>query len=450
MSVVMGDQLGGYVELVVKTPNGVFAMNSSGKEFEASGSVQDLGPLLQFQSAEVSLGLSLIPEVSFDAFVPAEYMVLVLDSQIANSQGEYYLRFLGSSGQKSPWWGGLTTKPSVSIDDAGAQISFQSKGISASISEIGSRAVAKDQTVKAYMENVFVELKLANCLVFEADPSVKVTKPFVFTRPSFWSDLVAFLGEYEMAILDNPEQPSIDQPLASSVKVMNIRDLVGDSKATVILRYRPGATIGDQDDGTTILPILSFKCDADVLWTPGMGDAALVSFNRDTMMYDKVSLSSADNSAMKGSGDSYILDDPSNSRLLPPVATRAKESVWSVQGALHCEVLDADSAGGGSEKAQADLTRRHEFAGFEAEVGTVGALIVPGSKVYVDGICKKFDGSYFVKTAVHSGSGAWETNLSLVKIGDKTETEAKAVGADPGPPDGGSGSEKSATQGGGV
>jgi hypothetical protein len=450
MPVVMGDQLGGYVELVIRTPNGTFKMNGDGGEYTADSSVQDLGPLLQFQSAEVSMGISMIPEINFEAFVPADYMALVLDSQIANYNSEYYLRFVGSSGQRSPWWGGITGKPGVSIDDGGAQITFNSKGVSAKMAEVGARAVAADQTVKSYIDGIFKELKLANYLVFEADPTVKVAKPFVLSRPSFWHDLVAFLAEYEMFVINDLEQPIFDRPLVSKITIKNIKDLVGDAKAPIILRYRPGANIGDQDDGTTILPILSFKCDADVLWTPGMGDASVVGFNRNTMKYEKLLLTSVKDSATKASGDGFVLDDPSLTDLIPPTEKRSGGGFLNVQGALHCEVLDVDSAGGGAEKAKADLTKRHELAGFEAEIGTVGALIPPGTRVYVDGICKKFDGSYFVRTVVHSASGPWETSLGLVKLGDKTETEAKPVDKDPGIPTSGAGSEKSPTQGAGV
>lgn len=446
---IVGDQLCAYVEVVVVTPNGA--------RFVLWGDLGTdgvpLAELLQPSGVEVSYGVGLIPEIKFSAFVPYTMRADVLDSDVLNSFGSLWVRFHGSGGVVSPWWGGVTVLPDVSVGTSGVEVGFTSKGVSTSLSTFGlKKEFPKGWTVKSVVGDIFAALGIGEDRYrWEADANKVLVKPYAFERTSFWDDLCAFLGEYGMVIVDEIERESGPSEVVSK---FIIRDKGSDTekKEMVILRYMPGGVIGEGEDGEgTVLPILSFSFEGQILFAPGMGDSVVVSYDRSTgEVVAEPKKASKDSTSKNKGGKATVVDADVQIRGLNTLRLKDLKE-YGFTGAVVPESKDGAS-GGGENKAVADLTKREELGAFPVEVGTIGALIPPSSIVYVDGICKKFDGRYWVKTVVHSGGDSpWETKLSMVKFGDDTEVnDGVLVQHDPSVPKGDSGEgEKQPKVGGG-
>jgi hypothetical protein len=438
MSPLVGDQLGAYVEVMVIVPSSNGQPEQRfvlwGDTSESDG-VEDLCAYLQPESVEVTYGLSLIPEVKFAAFVPWMVMAEVLDSNILNSLGSLWVRFVGTGGMASPWWGGITVDPDVSIGDGGANVTFNSKGVSVSLSQFGLKKEFHDCTVEYVVNNIFSALSIGpERYVFEADKAIKLTKPYVFDRPSLWDNLCVFLAEYGMVIVDEIQTGS-DPTASNGVSKFYVRQVKALTYAVekVVLRYMPGGQIGDMGDGTVVLPILSFSYESKVLFAPGFGDALVVTVDREThgVSQEKKAADKDSHPGNKG-GKQTVASSTITMRGLADKLSSGTLSAYGFRGTVIPEVKDTGTKGGGAEKASVEVTKDLAIAGFEVEIETIGSLIRPGDMIGVDGLCKKLNGRYWVKTLVQTGgSGAWGTKLGCVKFGDDSEINGVDVEHNP-------------------
>jgi len=418
-----------YYELsILADPNGPAAQWYSLWSDDGDGMLMDLATP---GDLTVTYGQAQIPQIEVSFFVKQALVRDVLSSRLFNAQNILRCRIHDPvAGASSPVYQGFTGKPGISIGDGGVEISLTAQGISGGWREIsntntfaawlgggkGDEAITKQATVKGLLMKVFKDFGIENQLRFEAT-DVGLLYDVKFGRSNVWSQLLKVLKDHGMFIFESPEVGDIELHGAGS-QILYVRDTAETTtqKAKKILRWYPGQALGAVE-GEEILPLLGFSCEPQHLFAPGFGrNVRFAAVNRLTGEWRFNDMDTAEHTYLRdhdGEAGWSGAEAP-----LPGFGKTAKEllELGYVGGVLGAAEDDGkkDPAEAGVKGAMTEADRFG--AGLTAEIETVGALIDPGEKVYVEGLVDWLDGAYTVWTIKQSvGDSAWSSSMSAIK-----------------------------------
>jgi hypothetical protein len=367
----------------------------------------------------VTYGQGQIPQIEVSFFVKQQFVREVLSSKLFNAQNLLRCRIHDPvAGVSSPVYQGFTTKPGINLTDGGVEITVQAQGVSGALRELSStNGFAKKTTVKGLLAKIFKDLGIEDKLVFEAT-DVGLLYDVKFGRSNVWSQVLKVLKDHGMFVFESPEAGDVEMHSSGGQQTICVRDVPGASeqKTKKILRWYPGAQLGKVENDE-ILPLLGLSCDPQHLFAPGFGrNVRFASVNRLTgqWRFDDLDAAQETHTSNHGGKAAYTGDDAR----LPGLAKTAKElrSLGYFGGVLGAPEDDGQKDPG-IAGARGAMTEADRFgAGLTVEIETVGVLVDPGEKVYVDGIVDWLDGEYVAWTMRQSvGDSAWTSTISAIK-----------------------------------
>lgn len=426
------NQVSAYCEVVLLTIDGrKFVLWGDEEESTDPNTISMLSFLIP-TSVEVTCGLGCVSEVRFSGTVPWPYRKEVMqDGAILNELGNLRVRFHDPvCGIVSPWYGGITKAPEISIGATGIDFTLNARGVTGAMCEFGlKRQVKAGDTVFKVLSTIFSELGIeAGRWTFPNDrkSQVVVGDGYAFSRASLMEDLSLFLEQYQLCIFEDTScEGEGDAALKSRLCIVPLAGR--DPTRVTLLRYMVGGETGLDSEGRLILPILDMSLgdNSSILWAPGYGNVQVKGIDRATGQPIIMQRTAAKDAGIDLAGGST----PASATLKLPgmVASLATLQKNGYFGNVVPDTQREDAKVGKTGQSSAEplaavATYRSLYAvGFDAEVSTLGHISMPGDYFVIDDVIPKVDGLYWSKSVVQSfGNGSWGTKLNGVRFGDST------------------------------